>query len=94
MITKEQVDNYIDTQFYTPETAHQARIDIKWAIEQMRADIQEGAKLIVRWMKAYEAEKAENERLRSIIAAALAIEATEAWDELDRIRETLEKAQV
>jgi len=57
-------------------------------ITALRGDVQECAKLIGRWMQAY----AENERLRELIAAALAIDVTEDWDALERVREILEKA--
>lgn len=40
-----------------------AMLGAVWAMRKMKADIQQGAELIVRWMKAYEAEKSDNAAL-------------------------------
>lgn len=83
MITEQQVNDYIATQFYTPETAHQARIDIKWAIEQMQAEneklraenneLRMTLKLTLPGRAAVEATQAENERLRGELSEILRI---------------------
>lgn len=78
MITKEQIEQAAQehikefgvwkVQSISPgEEANAANFDFsrgaKWAIEQMQASVQEGAELIVKWVKAYESEKADNIRL-------------------------------
>ena len=40
MITKEQIDQYIATQFYKSETAWQARVDIGWVLSQLIPEIE------------------------------------------------------
>lgn len=97
MITKEQIDNYLATQFYTPETAHQARIDIQWAIEQLQAENErlkwqlDVRKENVSAAELLEAYKAENERLRkqAAIHEANAVQySAEAADANSRLHAT------
>ena len=40
MITKEQIDQYIATQFYKSETAWQARVYIGWVLSQLIPEIE------------------------------------------------------
>ena len=63
MITKEQIK--IEVNHIFESGANEARFCeiIERIADQLQADVQQGAELIVRWMKAWQAEKDDNAAL-------------------------------
>ena len=63
MITKEQIK--IEVSHIFESGANEVRFCemIQRIVEKLQSDVQQGAELIVRWMKAYEAKKNDNAAL-------------------------------